>query len=373
MRRFNLKLVFGSDQKQALRIRRFLLAAGTSFIVLFLFAVCYAKGLLDLAVLIQAGSIIFALVVVFYVLMRSGLNQRFRDPSLTSWQIAAASLTIIYVMYHADRTREVLLMVYLMPFLFGVFRLDTQKLLSLALFVLIAYTGMIALSAYTKPATVDAVTEVTRFAVLATVLPWFAVMGGYIQELRKRLHQSNLRLQAAVDKIQDIALRDELTGVYNRRYLIEALRQEKARAERTDARLAVCLFDVDNFKQVNDQFGHAAGDSVLRVFASVGLQGLRGGDVFGRFGGEEFLLLLPQTTVEGAVASAERIRTRIEQIVFPELPEDTRVTVTVGVAFMETGEDISQVLRRADQALYRGKAAGRNRVVFGALDETTRR
>lgn len=359
-------LIPASDWKQALRVRRFLIAAGTSLMVLFLLAVSHRNGLLARELLLQVTTVVAVLVIGFYALLRSGLNLRLRDPSLTVPQIVAATLTIIYVMYHAERVRDALLMVYLLPFLFGVFQLDTRRLLALALFVLLVYAGMVMLSAYAKPASVDAATEVTRFAALATVLSWFAVMGGYIQRLRGRLRQSNLELRNAVDRIQDIALRDDLTGVFNRRYLSEALRQEQTRSGRSGAKLALCIIDLDHFKSINDRFGHASGDAVLRIFAGAVQQVLRGGDIFGRFGGEEFLLVLPQTTAEGALASAERVRENVARTPFPALPGDARVTVTIGVTMVSAGEDISEAMRRADQALYRGKAEGRNRVVFSA-------
>ena len=358
------------EPKQALRMRRFLLAAGSSAMVIFLYAVCYVNGLLSREVLIQVSIITSVLVAGFFVAFRSGFNTRFRDPSLTAPGIIVATFTILYVMYHADRIRGVLLMVYLMPFLFGVFRLNTRQLMQLALVVIAAYGVMVTLAAYNKPAVVDSAVEVTRFAVLATVLPWFATLGGYVWELRMQVHESNRKLQVALDRMRDIALHDELTGVFNRRYLMEALRIEQARAERTGQKLALCIFDLDHFKQINDKLGHAVGDEVLRLFADTAKRGLRGGEVFGRFGGEEFLLLLPQTTAEGAIAIAERIRASVAQTTFLSMPPDMRVTVTAGVTLLEIGEDPAQALHRADQALYRGKAQGRNRVEIDLFDPT---
>jgi diguanylate cyclase (GGDEF)-like protein len=200
----------------------------------------------------------------------------------------------------------------------------------------------------------DVEAAVTEFAVLMVALPWFAAMGGYVNRLRARLAASNARLEGALELIRDIATRDELTGIYNRRHLMETLAREHARAARLGSRLSVCLMDVDHFKQVNDRLGHAAGDRVLKEVAAATARCLRSADVFGRFGGEEFLAILPDTERQGAVQVAERIRSSVQ--------EQAGVTVTIGVA-QSAGEDVQALLARADQALYRGKAAGRNRVL----------
>jgi len=122
----------------------------------------------------------------------------------------------------------------------------------------------------------------------------------------------------------------------------------------------VCMIDIDHFKSINDRFGHAAGDAVLKEFAHLVPPELRAVDVYGRFGGEECLLILPGTDTAGAQTCAERVRAKTEGALFPGVP---RVTVTVGVATYAMKEPVSALLARADKALYEGKNAGRNRVV----------
>jgi diguanylate cyclase len=123
------------------------------------------------------------------------------------------------------------------------------------------------------------------------------------------------------------------------------------------------VIDLDHFKSINDTHGHGAGDAVLRHFAALAPRGLRGIDTFGRFGGEEFLIVLPGTGRQGALALAERVRAATEATAWPDLPPGQRVTVSIGVATHAKGEDVTNLLHRADQALYQGKHAGRNRVV----------
>ncbi|MDP2639388.1 MAG: diguanylate cyclase [Betaproteobacteria bacterium] len=356
-------LIPDTDAKQALRIRRYLMAVGGSFLVVFLLAAGYVQGLLELPVLLEATVVICALVALFYAVFRSGLNRLFPDPSLTMEQIIVSIMVVVFIMYQAERMRGVLLMVYVMPFLFGAFRLERVRLLLLVLLVLFAYAGTVLLSAYHRPGNVDAATEVTLFVALGTLLPWFAIMGRYIHSLRRRLYQSNRELRQALEKVHDISIHDELTGIYNRRFLMEALRREIARFDRSGSRFSVGLLDIDHFKRINDECGHATGDAVLQEFADLTQAGLRGGDMCGRFGGEEFMLLLPQTELEHAKVIAERLRLAIEQREFSGTRAPRRITATIGIAAYRAGEDTAQIIERADAAMYRGKAQGRNRVV----------
>jgi len=356
-------LIPDSDPKQALRLRRYLMAAGSSLLVVFLLGISYQQGMIEWSLLLHVSVVIFSLIALVYALFRFGLNRFFPDPSLTMEMIVLSTMVVIYIMYEAERVRGVLLVVYLMPFLFGVFRLDRVRLLLLVLLVLIAYAGMVLLSAYRRPGYVDAATEVTLFVVLGTVLPWFAAMGGYIHGLRTRLNQSNRELQQALEKVHEISIHDELTGMYNRRYLIEALRLEKARFDRSGSQFSVCLLDIDHFKQINDDYGHAAGDAVLKDFATLAHAALRAGDMCGRFGGEEFMLLLPQTGPASAAVIAERLRLALERRDFSGRRAPMRITATIGIATYRSGEDVARTIERADSAMYRGKAQGRNRVV----------
>ena len=347
--------------RQALRLKRYLMGASTSLLAVAALFICHWLGLLPLGIAVGGSALIGFFVVLFYGLFRSGLNLRFRDPSLTAEMIFAAVLTLAYLMFHAAPARGALSMFYLVALLFGVLRLGTVRLLALALVAFVAHAVVLALSgALSGPAAAD---SWMQLATLAIVLPWFAMMGGYVNKLRHRLSDSNRRLKEAVDRAEEIAMRDVLTGAYNRRHLLDVLRREISRAQRLSSPLAACLFDIDHFKRINDNWGHATGDLVLRHFATLAGTGLRAVDVFGRFGGEEFLLILPDTEARGAAAVAERIRASVEQGGFPGVPEGHQVTVTIGVVGRVGGEGGDALTARADLALYRGKDAGRNCVV----------
>ena len=167
-----------------------------------------------------------------------------------------------------------------------------------------------------------------------------------------------------VDEIglRQIASTDALTGVMSRRAWIEAAEAELGRSGRYERPLSVMIVDVDHFKAINDTFGHNVGDMVLKQLAQVLTDGLRQFDQLGRLGGEEFAVLLPETDADAAIASAERMRSLVENRFFADL-DGRRCTISAGVAEAgPEGDSLPPLLDRADKALYRAKANGRNRV-----------
>lgn len=173
------------------------------------------------------------------------------------------------------------------------------------------------------------------------------------------------RLFVTRQEVQQLALKDALTGVGNRRYFEERAKAALAGTIRRKAPLALLMIDIDHFKEVNDRYGHAAGDAVLRALAGTLVRSLRGGDVCGRLGGEEFAAVLPDESREGAAATAERLRAAVERLnVGSGGNEWIRFTVSVGVAaYPENGETLSALMKRADARLYHAKEGGRNRMV----------
>jgi diguanylate cyclase (GGDEF)-like protein len=170
--------------------------------------------------------------------------------------------------------------------------------------------------------------------------------------------QGFVHLEQALRTINELAIRDELTGCHNRRHVLRLIERESARGHR----FSICLLDIDFFKRINDTWGHSAGDAVLRAFSQAVQSQVRPGDTFGRYGGEEFLLMLPDTLAPGAAVLADRVRLAIEQMRCAELGPDVITTVSIGVAEFAPGESVSAAIGRADEALYLAKSAGRNRV-----------
>lgn len=180
-------------------------------------------------------------------------------------------------------------------------------------------------------------------------------------EAGEALAQANLELQRNQARISELMLTDPLTGAGNRRHLDERFVLEVDRAQRYDKQLSVVIADLDHFKAINDTYGHNAGDEVLKAVAAVIRGSMRATDIMARFGGEEFVLLLPETGRVGAELLAERIRRALELQPVGGLAQP--VTASFGVAIARASESAKDVLKRADEALYQAKHAGRNRVV----------
>ena len=169
--------------------------------------------------------------------------------------------------------------------------------------------------------------------------------------LQRGLHAANRELAA-------LATEDPLTGLLNRRAFLRAAERDRALAARTGAPLSVVMLDLDHFKAINDRYGHAVGDEVLRATAAALTGASRKTDRVARLGGEEFVLWLPDTPAAGAALLADKVRARLAEIAVPGF--DGRLTASAGVAAF-TGESLTDLLRRADAALYRAKDLGRNR------------
>jgi signal transduction histidine kinase/CheY-like chemotaxis protein len=192
-----IALIPAGDERQALRIRRYLMAAGTSLMVVLLLYVAYLLGGLEWNGFVRGTALIVFWVALFYVMLRTGLNRKFRDASLTMPQLVSSVGTMAFVMYYADHGRAALLIVFLVSFLFGVFRLRTRQLLFLA-FTAIASYGVMVLALYrNKPETLEWADEILQLAVLSVTLPWFAVMGGYVSRLRDEMRHANRDLNVA--------------------------------------------------------------------------------------------------------------------------------------------------------------------------------
>ena len=173
------------------------------------------------------------------------------------------------------------------------------------------------------------------------------------------------QLESANTKLQELALRDGLTGLLNRRYWESCLEREFARHQRYDNPVSLVIFDIDHFKRVNDTYGHQTGDEVIRSVAEITSRLARETDFAGRYGGEEFVVLLPGTHLEGAAQFAERLRQAVEQQVLDYQGSPLSYTISLGVATISDDMANYQILlERADKALYASKEQGRNRVTL---------
>jgi diguanylate cyclase (GGDEF)-like protein len=173
-----------------------------------------------------------------------------------------------------------------------------------------------------------------------------------------------VELDRAHERLRELSNLDHLTGAFNRKYFMERLHKEIERSNRYGSRLSVAFIDIDDFKRINDRHGHLGGDEVLKQFVSTCMAAMRQSDLFARFGGEEFAVLLPETGREEALQFLERLRLRVAQMRV-DLPDGpVGITVSIGHTNLKgPASEVNSVLRDADAAMYRAKRGGKNQVV----------
>ncbi|MBL4610714.1 MAG: GGDEF domain-containing protein [Pseudomonas sp.] len=361
------KDVTGSNTRndQALRKRR-LAMSFTTYLATFLVVALFAyQGLIPLP--IASHFLLFSIAVngLFWLLIQLDLNLKLRDPSMTMLQITLSQWPALWVMFFLDagQGRAIFLVITVVPLLYGILALNVRQFIQVSIIFFVQYCVLLLALWLLRPQVLETSIELVQLFVFIIVLAEVALIGGFISNLRGKLRLRNRELKDAMERIQQLVNIDELTGIYNRRRIVQALSDESNRCRRTPGPFSLGIVDVDHFKEVNDTYGHQAGDEILRKLAGAVVADLRAIDSFGRYGGEEFLLVLPQTSLTGAQIKSERICKTIRGLRFAGLAEDFRITVSIGVAEAFPGESTDDTLARADRALYEAKESGRDRVV----------
>jgi diguanylate cyclase (GGDEF)-like protein len=296
----------------------------------------------------------------FYALVRSGLSERLGDPALTAPQMVWGLLSTAgsYAITGPARGAVMTLMVLIL--VFGMFALSpsTARTLALAAFGLLS--GVMLWKSNSDPARYPPLVEAVHFLFGVIVLTGVSVLSIRMGTLRARLKAQKDELAQALEQIRLLATQDELTGLYNRRHMAALLARAHADGRATAAPLSLVLMDLDLFKRINDTHGHQVGDAVLRRFAAAGRAALRSSDVLARWGGEEFLLMLPGATPEQALQCVARIRARLAEVSFDDVAPGLQVTFSAGLSRCAADQSLEVAIEQADHAMYRAKTAGRN-------------
>ena len=356
-------LLLGSERKQQLRISRSLTAAFVFLACIGLQVYAYRHGFMEVQYVWRLSIVIVVNIVFWYALLRSGLNLRFRDPALTLPQVLTALTIITYAYSVTGRIHGSIMMLLTLVQVFGIFNMSQRDSRLAGLYSLTLMGIVMVYKSLTDPVHYPYQLEIAHFILLAAILPTISHLAAQLSAMRARLQSQKNELAQALTRIQILATRDELTGLFNRRHMLDVLTQHQKRLIRSGHhRFCLALLDIDHFKRINDELGHLGGDEVLRTFARIAQQGVRGGDLFGRYGGEEFLLIFPATSLLPALNTCERIRAQVETHAWSGLLKG-RVTVSIGVTQYVLGESVLEFFSRADTAMYMAKEGGRNQVV----------
>ena len=355
-----------SPNRRAKRRRQMLAMFGTSYFIDVLILLLYAyAGTTSFDIGLAYGICGLLFIATLFVLFESGASDRFKDHFLVIPQSGVSLGIKLLFIYIAPEVSGVFLCSIFLIFTFGAFRSNPRQTM---IGWTMATAGLGALFLLTdKPIAFPHGNLTER---LATMLVFVLVLGrGMIvglvsNSLYESLYKRGLELKKAYMRIEELAELDELTGSLNRRSILRTLDEEIVRAQRNAKPLSVALIDLDLFKRINDEFGHLTGDEVLRTFAISMFANNRNMDKFGRYGGEEFLLILPETANATASRMMGRLREIISDLDWSAISSGMTVTISAGVATLRPNEDSDSLLARADAALYKAKHLGRNQVAM---------
>lgn len=359
------EFVLSKDRKQQVRISRSLTAAYVFLACIGLQVYACESGFMDPAQAWPLSLVILANILFWYVVLRSGLNLRFSDPALTLPQVAAA-LTIIVGAYSVTgRIHGSVMMLLALVQVFGIFNMNLRDSRMAGAYTLALMGAAMIYKTATDPANYPYQVEIAHFILIAAILPTISTLAAQLSDMRARLQAQKNELAHALTRIQILATRDELTGLYNRRHMREVMAQHQKRLARSGYhRFCLALVDLDHFKRINDTHGHGIGDEVLKRFAAILQSALRETDVLARWGGEEFLVLMNDTTPEQANMGLERARAALADApLIPSLP-DLEVSFSAGLTAYLDIEPLDVCIERADRALYDAKRQGRHRTII---------
>lgn len=356
------ELVPDTLEGQRLHRRQTLIFAATFHVVnVVLLAVFVAAGTVSAPIALGFAGCAAITLGVFWGMSESGISDGWKDHSFALPYAAATLVLLLSFTAIAPQVAVVFLMALLLVAQVAGMRATARQ--GFVVWLLITASVLLLYRLANLPLTLPFGNSLECFATLLTfslTVGRVIFIGVFAGSMRDALHRRRLELEAAYRRIEELAELDELTGSYNRRCIMRMLDDETVRAHRSKSPCSVALIDLDWFKRINDTYGHPTGDEVLRTFAITMFANIRSIDKFGRYGGEEFLLVLPDTPHEMAVQLLDRLRAIVATLDWSAFSDGLRVTISAGVATLLPDELPDALLARADAALYAAKAGGRN-------------
>ena len=354
-----------TDRHQRIRLSQAWLASLLMCFCVLALHIAAGFGLVDNGPIWWWSAASVAGMLVLVTLIRSGLNRRFGDPALTMQQMLYAILCAAWAYSFAGQAHSLVGIILAVILMFGMFGLTSRQVTWVGVYTLGIFGFVMGLSSQRNPEHYPIGEELVFFMMLCIMVIGVGLLTMRLHAMRDRLRRQKVELEAALAHIHRLATHDDLTGLVNRRHMQELLENERMRLDRTEQDWCVALIDLDHFKSVNDAHGHAIGDEVLRALSRHAHTLIRRTDVLSRWGGEEFVLLLPNTPIGMATISLERLREHfhanplvVQGIALP-------VSFSAGLTEHLRGETVAQTLERADKLCYQAKTLGRNRVERG--------
>jgi diguanylate cyclase (GGDEF)-like protein len=356
--------VLTTDRRQRRCLTVLLLASLVTVIGIALMIIGVALSIFrarDVGVLAMLAA---ATMLTFYVMIRSGWNRRCADPTLAYPQIISAQSLVAAAYAVLGPVHSATLILLALVMVFGMFNMRAEAVRAACAYTVATMGIVMAWCVRNDPQQYPLLLECFNFVLVATVMTAIGQLSGQLMSMRQRLKCQRAALQDALAQIRELATRDELTGLPNRRHMLDLLHEHAQRRSRGAQRFYVGIIDLDHFKTINDSHGHGAGDEALRTFAEQAEAMLRSTDAIGRWGGEEFLLILPENGQGDPAVCIERLRTALAATPACAAAPELRVAFSAGLTRFRDGEPIGQTIERADHGLYSAKEAGRGRTVL---------
>lgn len=364
-----VKLIFGPDRATRARTGVILLCA-------LMYAICCSAAFYAAEVGMMrdfAPKLLLATTIpcytAFYVMVRTGRTRAMRDPNLMIPQQSFSLLAIAFA-YTAigPHDRGLVLVLIALVMVFGMYTHQPRQAAFAGVLAMVLLAMCMGVLSHIDPVYYPPTLELLRFELMIGTLPPLILAAYQISAWRNRLAQQRSELRDTLEKVQALASRDALTGLYNRRHMQDRLIDSAKRHERYGERFTIVLVDLDHFKRINDVHGHRVGDEALMAFASAAILALRESDTVGRWGGEEFLFILPNTSPTKALVALDRLRAALQHCSISSRVPGLRVAFSAGVAQHDLAAPVHRTLERADHALYQAKTAGRNRSLVSPSD-----
>jgi diguanylate cyclase (GGDEF)-like protein len=356
-------VLLGPSGRERHRVIQVLLALGLYVAFAAVRQAEVALGLMNAGASNLLTAVNLAVALLFYGLVRSGLSRRIsRDPTLTLPQVAFGLCSAAWTYSITGPARGVMVCIMILVILFGMFSLSARQSLASAGAAFVMLALAMAWRSSQMPGIYDPRVEVVNLACAAIVVTASTLLSIRLGQLRARLTAQKMELERALELNRQLAACDPLTGLPNRRAMTALLAREALGGRRIAEPMALAVLDIDWFKQINDTYGHRTGDAVLQRFAELARMELRADDVLARWGGEEFLMIMPGTRRDHAHAAMDRMRLRMAEGGFERLATGLRVSFSAGITECSGDEPYANAIERADQALYQAKKSGRNRI-----------
>lgn len=362
--------VLGTDPRMRGRTRLCLLAS-----VLYLVWICLISTGIEAGLFISAHAAQWAIalnvvaMLIGYPIVRSGKSMHWQDPAMVLPQMVGAQALACFAYATAPDARGALMQWMCFIQVFGLFSLSPREVKLSGTSSILVLVLMLFIASSSGLPDFNPGEQTLRVVMQGFIMGILCWVSYHYSLMRSRVRTQKQELTLTVKAVQDIIEHDALTGLFNRRHMQILLQAEMDRCQRSGHRFCIALVDLDHFKFINETYGPHVGDEVLKNFGRHTRMILRETDVIARWGGEEFLLIMPDTNPsERAKIGLERLRRSLLLQTMSSKAPDLRATFSAGIAVYHQGETMDQVLDRADRALYQAKEQGRSRTILSADD-----